>query len=136
MTAQIYGGIWADEDWIDLPLSGRWRAYSYNCFDPGAWPPPQFRKQADGLVVMRGLCVGHPTTGAKGQIGLLPASHRPDGHYLFAIIGASVELPEKVCRMDIYEDGKVLFGLSAMDIGTQTSSYVSLHNIQFWSVTP
>lgn len=87
----------ATTGWWTSPLENGWVAY-----DTSRFPAPQYIKDADGVVTLRGLLRAGTTTYGTTIMTLRPG-YRPDHQLIF-----SVDSSETAGRIDVNPDGTVV----------------------------
>ncbi|HWT40016.1 MAG TPA: prepilin-type N-terminal cleavage/methylation domain-containing protein [Dongiaceae bacterium] len=84
--------------WTTLPLVNSWVAY-----DPTTFATPQYTKETDNLVSLKGLIKGGSAT-YDTPIATLPAGYRPSQRILYTTVNTAA-----YARIDIYPNGEVHF---------------------------
>jgi hypothetical protein len=122
LLAQIQGDevstLQEPSPWISPTLINSWANY-----DPAAWAPAGFYKDALGIVHLRGLL----KSGTFPSIAFyLPVGYRPIGNGIFTHLNHN-GTAYQFARVDVQTDGGVEIGEGA----TGTSSWSSIEGITF-----
>ena len=103
--------------WGNLSLQNGWTWYEYS---GGMFSTPQFTKEADNLVSLKGL-IRSGSTAYDSVITTLPAGFRPSNRILYTTVNNGV-----YARIDIMPSGQVRFMSSS-------NAWLSLDNILFYA---
>ncbi len=116
-------------NWATPTFENGWTSY-----DTTSWGPAQYRRLANGMIIMRGLVKDGPIT---STMFTLPVGFRPERTLVFLVGGynGATTTDGSPMRVNIFTDGRVelaaVYGLSGGAAWPGASEWVSLANITF-----